>query len=341
MTAWPAVAAPAWRPRVRRRAVSAPGSRFPAARAQFAAGLARTVRWLRRSGADVPLRRCAAAPRARAPARPRRRRGSAPARRARRGRARRAARAARAARAGRARGASGVPDPEHPVGRGEAVGEDEGPLLGQVQRRLVLVTAVVQRPQAARKLVAGQDGLQRGAGTSPGRNSRGPSARRPYQRTNRSRSRTWSGLRITTASGARASRRSHRAALEPGGGASGSRQDAHAAGVHGEGAHLGLPVVAGRPVEVGLAPQPQPVCHVAQLDVHVGDRTSGPPVGSGADPRARRRTNVPCLQEGARSSRPRPSRPCTRRGSAVGRCGPSVRYFPTASQNRRVSASCS
>jgi hypothetical protein len=25
----------------------------------------------------------------------------------------------------------GVPDPEHAVGRGEAVGEDEGPLLGQ------------------------------------------------------------------------------------------------------------------------------------------------------------------------------------------------------------------
>ncbi len=46
------------------------------------------------------------------------------------------------------------PDAELPRRRGQRVGEDKSPLLGQPERCLVAAPAVVQRDEATRKLTA-------------------------------------------------------------------------------------------------------------------------------------------------------------------------------------------
>ena len=54
------------------------------------------------------------------------------------------------------------PDAQLALRRGERVGEDERPLLGEPDRRLVAAAAVVEREEPARQLVAGLDPLQLG-----------------------------------------------------------------------------------------------------------------------------------------------------------------------------------
>ena len=172
-----------------------------------------------------------------------------------------AARAAPAARAPRAAPTSHTRS--SPSGRGQRVGEHQRALLGQVDRRLQHPAAVVEA--AARRAARRRGAPARARSSGCRRASTGrPERAAPYQRTNRSTSRTWSGLSTTTASGANASMRSHRSRAD------GRRRerveqerappDATATLVTA-GSQSDLPV----PVGVRLAPQPQSVDHVMNL----------------------------------------------------------------------------
>jgi len=56
------------------------------------------------------------------------------------------------------------PDAQLASLRGQSVGENDGALLGQPQRRLIAATPVVKGDEATRKLAAGLDELQVGLG---------------------------------------------------------------------------------------------------------------------------------------------------------------------------------